>query len=201
MASEATLVRVIVRRHARPPAPSGAERFDERLSVPWWWWPSAVVVVAPVVVSVRLGHPGVPAWVPAVVVAALLATGLVRLGRVRVTVVDGVDTADRVDTTDRVDGAGSGSPDDGADGLLLRVGPAVLPVRFVAEVTVLRAGDKQRALGPELDPDAFVVHRPWIGPAVRVRLDDPRDPTPYWVFSVRRPEALAEHLGTTRPRC
>ena len=178
MGREATLVQVIVRRHARPPAPSGAVRFDERLSVPHWWWPAAVAVVALVVVSVRLGHPGVPPWVPAVLVAALLATGLVRLGRVRVTLYDG----------------------DGEDGPLLRVGPAVLPTRFVAGIAVVRAEDKQRVLGPELDPDAFVVHRPWIGPAVRLMLDDPEDPTPYWVFSVRRPEALLEHLGTARSR-
>jgi hypothetical protein len=35
---------------------------------------------------------------------------------------------------------------------------------------------------------------------VRLRLDDPEDPTPYWLFSVRRPEALVRHLGTARPR-
>lgn len=183
MASEATLVRVIVRRHAHPPAASGAVRFDERLSVPPWWWLAAVAVVVLVVVSVRLGHPGVPLWATAVVAAALLATSLVRLGRVRVTLVDG-----------------GGGRNGGEDGPLLRVGPAVLPVRFAAEVTVVPARDKQRVLGPELDPDAFVLHRPWIGPVVRVRLNDPEDPTPYWVFSVRRPEVLAEHLGTARPR-
>jgi hypothetical protein len=29
---------------------------------------------------------------------------------------------------------------------------------------------------------------------VRVRLTDPADPTPYWLFSTRRPERVAELL-------
>jgi hypothetical protein len=177
MAGEITLTQVIVRRHARTPAPSGAVRFDERLSVPWWWWPLAAVIIVPIVISVRLGHPGVPEWVPVAVLAPLAALALIRLSRQRVTV-----------TEDR-----DGEP-------LLRVGPASLPGRFIAGATSVTAADKQSLLGPELNPSAFVLHRPWVGPAVRVELSDPEDPTPYWVFSVRHPEALLECLRTAHPR-
>jgi Protein of unknown function (DUF3093) len=177
MAGEITLSQVIVRRHARTPAPSGAVRFDERLSVPWWWWPLAAIAIGLVVVSVRLGHPGVPEWVPVVILAPLTALALVRLSRQRVTVVDDPD----------------GEP-------LLRVGAASLPGRFVAGAISVTAAEKQTLLGPELDPSAFVLHRPWVGPAVRVALNDPEDPTPYWIFSVRRPEALLECLRTAHPR-
>jgi len=38
------------------------------------------------------------------------------------------------------------------------------------------------------------VQRPWIGGAVQVLLDDPADPTPYWVVSTRHPVELAEAL-------
>jgi hypothetical protein len=177
MAGEITLGQVTVRWRARPPAPSGAVRFDERLSVPWWWWLAALAVVALMVESVRLGHPEVPWEVPAVVLAGLLAVALVRLGRQRVT----VSTA--------------------ADGeVLLQVGSARLPGRFITGAEPVAAPDKQRLLGPELDPGAFVLHRPWIGPAVRVELADPTDPTPYWIFSVRHPEALVECLRTAGPR-
>jgi Protein of unknown function (DUF3093) len=75
-----------------------------------------------------------------------------------------------------------------------------LPSRFISGARGVPASDKQQMLGPELDPRAFVLHRPWIGPAVRVDLDDPADPTPYWIFSVRHPEALLECLRTAHPR-
>ena len=67
-----------------------------------------------------------------------------------------------------------------ADGEL-RVGPARLPLRYVGRVEVVARRDKQAALGPELDPSAFVLHRGWIGPLVRIEVTDPADPTPYWV--------------------
>jgi hypothetical protein len=177
MAGEVTLVRVIVRRHARTPAPSGAVRFDERLSVPWWWWPLAVVVLGLVEISVRLGHPEVPEWVPVLILAPLMALALVRLSRLRVTLTEDKDGEQ-----------------------MLRVGPASLPGRFIAGAVPVKPADKQVQLGPELDPRAFVLHRPWVGPAVRLVLNDPEDPTPYWVFSVRHPEALLECLRTAHSR-
>jgi hypothetical protein len=177
MAGEVTLVRVIVRRHARTPAPSGAVRFDERLSVPWWWWPLAAVVIGLVEISVRLGHPEVPEWVPVLILAPLMALALVRLSRLRVTLTEDKDGEQ-----------------------MLRVGPASLPGRFIAGAVPVKPADKQVQLGPELDPRAFVLHRPWVGPAVRLVLKDPEDPTPYWFFSVRHPEALLECLRTAHSR-
>ena len=130
-----------------------------------------LAVIALVEFSVRLGHPGVPAWVPVLVLVPLMVTALLRLGRVHVTL------------TEERDG-----------GQLLRVGPAQLPTRFIADAAPVPAREKQVMLGPELDPTAYVLHRPWIGPMVRVTLNDPADPTPYWIFSARRPEALLECL-------
>jgi Protein of unknown function (DUF3093) len=40
------------------------------------------------------------------------------------------------------------------------------------------------------DPAAFVVSRPWLHTAVRLMVDDPADPTPYWVVGTRRPDRL-----------
>jgi hypothetical protein len=76
----------------------------------------------------------------------------------------------------------------------LYVDDARLPVRYVAEVGVLDAAGKRDALGPRADPLAFVVQRPWIRSAVLVILNDPDDPTPYWVVSARHPERLARAL-------
>ena len=66
----------------------------------------------------------------------------------------------------------------------------MLPLRHVGRVEIVDRRDKQAALGPELDPSAFVLHRGWVGPLVRLEVTDPADPTPYWVFSVREPDRL-----------
>ena len=71
---------------------------------------------------------------------------------------------------------------------------ARLPVRFVAGEVALDAAGRSALLGPEADPLAFVVQRPWIPGAVQVVLDDPADPTPYWLVSTRHPDRLAAAL-------
>jgi hypothetical protein len=53
-------------------------------------------------------------------------------------------------------------------------------------------------LGVGADPLAFVVQRPWVPGAVQVLLNDPADPTPYWVISSRRPTQLAAALLAAR---
>jgi sugar (pentulose or hexulose) kinase len=73
----------------------------------------------------------------------------------------------------------------------LRVGAAHVPVSLVARVDVLDREQTRHALGPGLDARAFVLTRPWVSTAVRVHLDDPADPAPYWVVVTRRPAQLA----------
>lgn len=162
-------------RRSGDSALSGATAFDERLSVPWWWWVPALFVVALVAFEVNLGHPGVPIWLPVVLAVPLVAWGLVRLGRTRV----------------RVDAARPGAAGERS----LRVGPATLPVGLAGAARVVEAADKQQALGPDLDPSAFLVHRWWVRRMVRVDVMDPADPTPYWLFSVRDPERLLACLA------
>jgi hypothetical protein len=43
------------------------------------------------------------------------------------------------------------------------------------------------------------VQRPWIGGAVQVVIDDPADPTPYWVVSSRDPVRLAAAIAAGAP--
>jgi len=113
-----------------------------------------------------MGYPGLRSWLGYAVAIPLLVAALVALGRTRVQVVDGE----------------------------LRVGRAVLPLHHVGRADVVERRGKQAALGPELDPSAFVLHRGWVGPLVRVEVTDPADPTPYWVFSVRDPDGLISAL-------
>ena len=46
----------------------------------------------------------------------------------------------------------------------------------------------RRVVGVEADARAFLLIRPYLKESVRVWLDDPEDPTPYWVVSTRQPQ-------------
>jgi len=151
---------------ATPSATSGGPAFDERLSVPWWWYLPTVGLGVLLGAEVHMGYPGLRSWIGYVLLVPLLVGAVVALGRARIRVEAGE----------------------------LRVGAAAVPLRYVGRVEVVDRRDKQAALGPELDPAAFVLHRGWIGPLVRLEITDPDDPTPYWIFSVRRPERLLAAL-------
>ncbi|NYD24465.1 DUF3093 family protein [Kineococcus aurantiacus] len=81
-----------------------------------------------------------------------------------------------------------------------RVGRARLPLDVVSGVDVVTRQERRAALGPGLDARAHLAIRSWIGTAVRIHLDDPADPTPYWVVSTRRPQRLAAEIRR-RSRC
>ena len=73
----------------------------------------------------------------------------------------------------------------------LRAGPAHIDRRFVAEAIPYDERDSFVARGAELDARAYLMIRPWVKTVVKVVIDDPADPTPYWLVSSRRPRALA----------
>ena len=83
---------------------------------------------------------------------------------------------------------------DGQGGGTLYAGRARLPFDAISRTAVVPATAKQAAMGRQLDPEAFVVHRGYIPTMVIVVLDDPMDPTPYWLLSTRYPEGLAAAL-------
>ena len=49
---------------------------------------------------------------------------------------------------------------------------------------------RRNALGPQLDPAAFIVTHGWVPEHVMLVLDDPEDPTPYWLIGSKNPEKL-----------
>jgi hypothetical protein len=140
--------------------------FDERLLVPVWWVVPAFGVAALLGVEVHIGYPAVWPWLGYVITVPLAAVALIMLSRTSVHL----------------------TPEE------LQVGPARLPLRHVGAVEVIPPADKQQTLGPDYDPAAYLLHRAWIKPLVRVELTDPGDPTPYWIFSVRHADELAAKL-------
>lgn len=143
-----------------------AATYRERLRVPWWAWPAALLVAAIIATELTLGLPEAPLWLPYAVLLPLSLLLLAPAGRLLITV------------TERE----------------FRVDDARLPVSVISDVVALDPAGKREALGVGAHPYAFVIQRPWIGPAVQVLLDDPDDPTPFWVISTRRPVELATAL-------
>jgi hypothetical protein len=76
----------------------------------------------------------------------------------------------------------------------LWAGQAHLPMSVVTRSAAIPTTAKSAALGRQLDPAAFVMHRAWVGPMVLLVLDDPDDPTPYWLVSTRHPDLLLSAL-------
>lgn len=81
----------------------------------------------------------------------------------------------------------------------LRAGAARLPRWAWGPAVPLDAEAARRLRGVDADPRAFLYLRGWVPTAVRLDLNDPSDPAPYWYVSTRRPEALAQALGWTKP--
>ncbi|WP_280233108.1 DUF3093 domain-containing protein [Nocardia cyriacigeorgica] len=162
------------------PVPADTERttrpgppvYRERLWVPLWWWPVAFAIAGLLAAEIHMGAPGVRAWLPYALLFPVPVWVLLWLSRHRVAV-----AADA-----------NGAPE-------LRVDRAHLPVEFIARAAEVPASAKSAALGRQLDPAAYVQHRPWIGSMVLLVLDDPDDPTPYWLISTRRPERVLAALG------
>ncbi|GAA3746136.1 DUF3093 domain-containing protein [Leifsonia bigeumensis] len=69
-------------------------------------------------------------------------------------------------------------------------GRARLPLEFAGEATAYREPEATAQRGVDLDARAWLLIRGWVGPVVRIELTDPEDPTPYWLVSTRRPDAL-----------
>ncbi|MDO5701473.1 MAG: DUF3093 domain-containing protein [Bowdeniella nasicola] len=76
----------------------------------------------------------------------------------------------------------------------LHAGGAHIPLRYLRDPKALDEAELRRLMGTDADLRAWVVHRPWAKSAVRVRVEDPRDPTPYWLLCVKDPHQLVRVL-------
>ena len=76
-----------------------------------------------------------------------------------------------------------------------RAGRARMPRSVIASALPFEGAEATAERGVRLDARAWLLLRGWIPGVVRVELDDPQDPTPYWLVSTRNPVALAQALG------
>lgn len=80
----------------------------------------------------------------------------------------------------------------------ISAGRARLPIAVAREATAFRGEEATLERGQRLDARAWLLIRGWVSPVVRIDLDDPSDPTPYWLISTRRPEQLVAAIETAK---
>lgn len=146
-------------------------RFDERLRTPWWWYGAGLLVAALLAGEFGVADKALTVWIPFGVLLPGSAVIVWSMGRSRVSVI----------------------------GDELRVNDAHLPLQVITAAVALDATTLRRLVGRYGDPAAFVTIRAWVGPGIQIILDDPDDPTPYWIISTRRPDELIEVLRSSRP--
>jgi hypothetical protein len=141
--------------------------YDERLRVPLRWWVQGVMLVASLWLAMIVALPVVLAWLLTAAALAALAALLLGYGSARIRVADGRLYAAR----------------------------ARIEARFLGEAEPLDPGETVRARGVEADARAWLLLRPYLKRSVRVRIDDPDDPAPYWLLSTRHPVELSAALA------
>jgi hypothetical protein len=80
----------------------------------------------------------------------------------------------------------------------LRAAGAVLPL---ARVTSVQALDEKQAAamrGPQADPAAHTLIRPFLKSAVYLEVEDPGGQVPYWLIGTRRPAELTAVIDRGR---
>ena len=148
-----------------------AARYREALTPSWWVW--LIASMFPLMIGIAYAAPFGPAfgWLAGVVAAALTIGGLLA-STPRLEVADGE----------------------------LRAGRAHIDVKFLGPATALDQKAASRIRSRDADPRAWMVLRGWLPQAVRVELDDPADPTPYWFLSTRHPIDLAAAIEHERSK-
>lgn len=150
-----------------PAADSPVVLYRERQWVPWYWWLMAAFVVVISTATVSLNRGILWVIIPAILLSAIAVWVLLTWSS----------------TVVQVEQDGDGTR-------WLTVKEAQLPHDVVSRSTAVPATARRNALGPQLDPAAFIVTHGWVPEHVMLVLDDPEDPTPYWLIGSKNPEKL-----------
>jgi len=77
----------------------------------------------------------------------------------------------------------------------LSIGNVQIPTQYVKAITVVEARAQQSEKGPKLNPSAYVRFQVGVRGLLKVELNDPNDPTPYWLISSRNPDLVASRFA------
>jgi hypothetical protein len=76
----------------------------------------------------------------------------------------------------------------------LTVARAKIPRNLLGNIEEIAKNQIFSERGPKLDPAAYKVFQGTVKTAIKITVNDPNDPTPYWIISTRKPAQLAEVL-------
>lgn len=140
--------------------------YAESLRTPWWWYLAGVGIACLLAAEFHIAGIRLTDWIPFGTLVPLSIVIVWWLGHSTLQISDGE----------------------------LRIRGAHLPLRYISGSIALDDRTLRRVVGREGDPAAYVSIRPWIGPGVQLWLDDPDDPTPYWIVSSRHPDRVVAAL-------
>lgn len=143
--------------------------YAERLLVPLRWWVWATFFLASVWLAFIVALPAWIAWAGTLVLVGAVYGLFGWASSTLVAVRDGI----------------------------LYAGTAHIPLGLIGRVEALDKDETRRVHGVDADARAFLMTRPYITRAVQVHLEDPADPTPYWLISTRHPRKLAAAITGT----
>lgn len=141
--------------------------YSERLFVPLRWWVWATMFLSTIWLAFIVALPAWIAWAGTGVLIAVVFGMFAWVGAVLIQVADGE----------------------------LRAGRAHIPLELLGTTEALDKEAMRRVHGVEADARAFLLTRPYLSRGVKVAIDDPADPTPYWLISTRHPRTLAAVLS------
>jgi hypothetical protein len=144
----------------------------ERLRVPLRWWVQGTMLVATFWLAFVVSTPPALAWAATGVLLLVMVAVFLGYGAPRVEVAEGWLVAGRA----RISG------------------------EFLAGAEPLDPEATRRVAGRDADARAYLLLRPYLKRSVRILVDDPADPTPYWLVSTRDPEHLASAIGVISGR-
>ena len=145
-------------------------QYREPLRPPWWWYAVGIFVAGLLAAEFHISSLALTDYLSFGILLPLSVVIVWSLGRGALEISDGE----------------------------LRVRGAHIPLADISGAVALNAETLRRVVGREGDPAAFVSIRPWIGPGLQLWLDDPEDPTPYWVISSRHPQRVVDLVRAAR---
>jgi hypothetical protein len=151
-------------RSEHPVGRASDELYRERLRTPIWWYGVALFVASLLAAEFHVADYALTDWIP----FGLLLPGSVVL----------------------VWWMGHSSLE--IKGGEVHIRGAHVPMSQISGAIALDPRTLKVVVGREGDPAAFVSIRPWVGPGVQFWLDDPQDPTPYWIVSSRDPQQVVD---------
>lgn len=77
----------------------------------------------------------------------------------------------------------------------LRIDRAHIEIKYLGKVTLLDAQEMRLLRTRDADPAAYLAIKFWTPIGLKVEVNDPRDPTPYWLITSKRGEEIAALLS------